>query len=122
EESIVTTLEELDELAIEKKNWSFVFSHTYKTNKTSYENNDYTSNLRTSVSAKITRSWSISYDNYINLKEDELVSHSFTITRDLHCWKVYFRYTKQGDFWNYRFQLFNIKLPDALKFRTSDHS
>ena len=120
EERAITTLEELDELAIEKKNWSFVFSHTYKTNKTSYENNDYTSNLRTSVSAKITRSWSISYDNYINLKDDKLVSHSFTITRDLHCWKVYFRYTKQGDYWSYRFKLFNIRLPDALKFRTSD--
>ncbi|MCD4795649.1 MAG: hypothetical protein K8R49_00550 [Candidatus Cloacimonetes bacterium] len=121
EERIITTLEELDELAGEKKNWSFGFSHTYETNKTSYENHDYSSSFRSSVSAKLTKNWTISYANYINLKENELVSHNFTITRDLHCWKVFFKYTKQGDYWNYRFQIFNIKLPDALKFRTSDH-
>ena len=118
---MITTLEELDELNREKKNWLFNFSHSYKTNKTSYEINNYTSDLRMSVSAKLTRNWSINYDNYIDLKDDELVSHNFTITRDLHCWKVYFKYTRQGDYWSYRFQLFNIKLPEDLKFRTSDH-
>lgn len=122
EDRMITTLEELDELYREKKNWSFNFSHTYKTNKASYEINNYTSDLRMSVSAKLTRNWSVNYDNYIDLKDDELVSHNFTITRDLHCWKVYFKYTRQGDYWSYRFQLFNIKLPEDLKFRTSDHS
>ncbi len=120
-DAIITTLAEFDELEREKKNWSISFSHIYKTNKLQYENNDYTSNIRTSISAKITKNWSISYENYIDLKEDEFVSHNFTITRNLHCWKIFFRYTKQRDYWSYRLQLFNIELPDALKFRTSDH-
>ncbi len=121
EERIITTLKELEELSRDKKNWSISFSHTYKTNKTNFENKNYTSDLRMSLSAKISKNWSVSYNNYINLKDNELVSHNFTITRDLHCWKIVFKYTKQGDYWNYQFKLFNIKLPDALQFRTSDH-
>jgi len=121
EENVINTIKEMDELEKSKKNWSLSFKHSYKTNRTSYENNDYSSDLRINLSAKISRNWTVAYDNYINLETDELVSHSFTITRDLHCWKVFFRYTQQGDYWNYRFQLFNIELPDALKFRTSDH-
>ncbi len=121
EESFITTIKELDSLQRGKKSWSLTFSHTYNTNKTSYENNNYSSDLRMSLNAQISQNWTISYDNYIDLKKDEMISHSFTITRDLHCWKIFFRYTQQGDYWNYRFQLFNLKLPDALKFRTSDH-
>ncbi|MDA3813853.1 MAG: putative LPS assembly protein LptD [Candidatus Cloacimonetes bacterium] len=121
-ERTITTLEELDELDKEEKSWAFTVSHIYKLNKAQYAINDYNSNLRMSVSARVTKNWSISYDNYIDLEADELVSHNFTITRDLHCWKMTFKYTKQGEYWNYKFQLFNIKLPDALKFSTSDNS
>jgi lipopolysaccharide assembly outer membrane protein LptD (OstA) len=113
---------QLDEMEREKKNWAIIFSHSYSTNKSDFEKNDFSSSLRTSISAKITKNWAVTYDNYINLKENELVSHNFTVTREMHCWKLFFRYTKQGDYWNYRLQFFNIKLPDALKFRTSGHS
>lgn len=121
-ERTITTLEELDELEKEAKNWSFTLSHIYKLNKAQYEINDYTSTLQMSVSARITKNWGISYDNYIDLETDELVSHNFLITRDLHCWKMTFKYTKQGDYWNYQFKLFDLKLEDALKFSTSDHN
>ncbi len=121
-EQTITTLEELDELDKEAKNWAFSVSHIFKLNKAQYAIDEYTSNLRMSVSARITKNWAISYDNYIDLETNELISHNFLITRDIHCWKMTFKYTKQGDYWNYKFQLFNIKLPDALKFRTSDNS
>lgn len=117
----ITTIKELAELNREKKNWSFSFTHNYKTNKNQYEKNDYSSDLRMMASLKLTRNWLISYDNYINLKTDKVVSHNFTITRELHCWRMFFRYTQQGDYWSYRLQLFNLQLPDALRFRTSDH-
>jgi lipopolysaccharide assembly outer membrane protein LptD (OstA) len=121
DERAVETIAQMESLNREKKNWSISLSHTYKTTKAQYEINDYSSDLRMKLSAKISKNWTVAYDNYINLETDEVVSHSFTITRNLHCWKVFFRYTQQGDYWNYRLQLFNIKLPDALKFRTSDH-
>jgi hypothetical protein len=120
-ENEITTLQELEELDKEKKSWSLSFSHTFKTNKNTFENKDYSSNLRTSLTAKITRNWSVSYDNHINLKEKETVSHNITFTRELHCWKMYFRYTKYGEYWNYQFKVFNVKLPDSLMFRKSDH-
>lgn len=119
---IITTIAELEDLEKDSKNWSASFTHSYRTNKTSYKNNLYTSELRSALNAKITKNWSVSYDNYIDLKDNELVSHSFTITRDLHCWKILFKYSKQGDYWNYQFKLFNIALPDDLKFKTSDHN
>ena len=120
EENEIDTLEELENLEREQKSWILSFSHTYKMTKTNYPDNNYTSSLRTSLSAKITKNWSVDYDNYINLKEKKVVSHNVTFTRELHCWKLYFRYTKQSDYWNYQFKIFNIKLPSSLFFRKSD--
>lgn len=122
DEQTITTLEELDELDREEKSWAFSVSHIYKLNKAQYEINDYNSTMRMSASVRITKNWAISYDNYIDLETDELVSHNFLISRDLHCWKMTFKYTKQGDYWNYQFKLFDLKLADALKFSTSDHN
>ena len=121
EENTISTLEDLEKLTREQKNWSVSFSYSYKTDKTKFKNKEFSSDIRTSLSAKITKNWAFSYNNYYNLKKKEMVSHSFTVTRELHCWKLFFRYTKQGDYWNYTFKIFNIKLPDSLKFRTSDH-
>ena len=122
EEQTITSLEELDELDREEKSWAFTVSHIYSLNKAQYAIDDYNSSLRMSVSARITKNWAISYYNYIDLQADELVSFNFLITRDLHCWKMTFKYTKQGDYWNYQFKLFDLKLDDALKFSTSDHN
>lgn len=121
DERTFDTIAQMERLNSERKNWSISFSHSYNTTKAQYEIHDYSSDLRMKISAKISKNWTIAYDNYYNLETDELVSHSFTITRNLHCWTLFFRYTQQGDYWNYRLQLFNIKLPDALMFRTSDH-
>ena len=35
--------------------------------------------------------------------------------------KLAFKYTKQGDYWSYQFKLFNIELPEDLKFSTKDN-
>jgi len=122
-EDLALTLDTFDDMQSQNKSWSVNFNHTYQTNKLSYEDNDYTSNLRNSLSAKITKNWEVSYNNYINLKTKEIASHNFTITRDLHCWKIVFTYSHStlDDYWNYRFRIFNIKLPNELKFRTSGH-
>ncbi|MCF7858852.1 MAG: hypothetical protein K9N07_05935 [Candidatus Cloacimonetes bacterium] len=122
DESTIATLEEIDELDREKKSWSLSLTHIYKQNQAQYAMNTFTSNLKSTISMRITKNWAVSYDNYIDLEANKTVSHNFTITRDLHCWKLIFKYTKQGDYWNYKFQLFDIKLPDALKFSTTDHN
>ncbi len=81
----------------------------------------YTSNLRSSVSFRLTYNWSLSYNNYINLERNEVISQSVSISRDMICWKLLFNWTKQGDYWNFRLQFYNIKLPDTLRIRHSEY-
>ncbi len=121
EEQTAITLEELEQLTQDKNNWSISFRNSFKTNKALFKTRDFTSSLHTDLSLKLTKNWSLSYGNYIDLKEKKMISHNFTITRELHCWKIVFTYSRQSDYWKYSFRLFNIKLPQDLKFQTSDH-
>lgn len=121
EENTIVSLEELEKLDQEKKNWSISFTHTYKTDKNLFKEGDFSSNLRSAISMKITKNWAFSYNNFFDLKEKKMNSFDIKITRDLHCWKLVFSYNKQGDYWNYKLELFNLKLPNSLKFQTSDH-
>jgi lipopolysaccharide assembly outer membrane protein LptD (OstA) len=120
EEDEFTTLEELEELAREENSWSINLNHSYRLTKSSYENNDYTSNLKGSFNAQLTKNWNFSYSNYYDINDKKMVSQSFTLVRELHCWRLEFRYSRQESWWNYSFKLFNIKLPDSLLFKTSD--
>lgn len=95
-------------------NFNFDYSQVVKTGS-------YTSNLRSSLSFRLTYNWSINYNNYINLQTNDIISQSISISRDLLCWKLLFNWSRQGDYWNYRVQFYNIKLPDALRIRRSDH-
>ncbi|MBN1327214.1 MAG: LPS-assembly protein LptD [Candidatus Cloacimonetes bacterium] len=118
-EDTISSLEELERLEIDKKNWSLTLSHYWGTSKSRYENHDYTNDLRISLAARLTKNWQISYKNYIDLEEMEPVSHYLVITRELHCWKLVFKYTKERNYWSYNFELFNLELPNDLKFSTS---
>ncbi len=77
-------------------------------------------NLRLDTSFKITKNWNVSYGNYFNLETGELLSQTVRVTRDLHCWKLDISYTRRNEYWEYKVALFNIALPDALRFQTSD--
>ncbi len=77
-------------------------------------------NLRLDTSFKITQNWSLSYGSYFNLKTGEMLSQTVRVSRDLHCWKLDLSYTRRNDYWEYKVALFNLALPDALKFQTSD--
>jgi len=116
-----TTLEEIAELQQEENSWSLSFTHSYRLTQSSYENHDYTSNFKSSFTAQLTKNWNFSYSNYYDINEKKMVNQTFTLLRELHCWQLEFRYTRQEDYWNYSFKLFNIKLPDSLIFKTSDN-
>ena len=77
-------------------------------------------NLRMNAGLKLTQNFSLSYSNYYNLKGKELISQSINLSRDLHCWKLDFSFTKRNEYWDYRIVFFNKQFPDALKFKTSD--
>jgi len=76
-------------------------------------------NLSTDASLRITKNWAVNYSNWVDLKNLKLVSQTYNITRDLHCWKLEIRYSRSNDYWDYRVVLFNTQLPDALRIQTS---
>ncbi|NMD13501.1 MAG: LPS-assembly protein LptD, partial [Candidatus Cloacimonetes bacterium] len=78
------------------------------------------SNLRLNASLKVTDNWYVTYGNYYNLKEKDLISQSVNLSRDLHCWKLEVSYSTRNEYWEYRIALFNTSLPDALRFQTRD--
>ena len=76
--------------------------------------------LRLDSSFRLTKNWSVAYGSYFNLKTGEQLSQSIRVSRDLHCWKLELSYTRRNDYWEYKVALFNLALPDALRFQTSD--
>jgi hypothetical protein len=77
-------------------------------------------NLRMNASFKLTQNFSLSYSNYYNLKDRELISQGINLSRDLHCWKLDFSFTKRNEYWDYRIVFFNKQFPESLRFKTSD--
>ena len=104
---------------VERKKWSFNFYHDYTKNLL---DNNYTSQLRSSFNLPITHNLEISYENVMDLKENELVSQSLNLSRKIHCWKLTFRWSKAGDIWDYRLKFFNITLPESMKIRKSENN
>jgi lipopolysaccharide assembly outer membrane protein LptD (OstA) len=78
------------------------------------------SSLRLDANLKISQNWHIAYSNYYDVKNSNLISQSIALSRDLHCWKLDISYSRRNEFWEYRIALFNMALPDALRFQTRD--
>ena len=103
----------------ENSKWKLNFAHSYSKNEIS---NDVSSSIRSSLTLNVTKNWFLTYNNYYDIEDAEIRSQSVRILRDLHCWKISFNWTRSNDYWSYYLKLFNIKLPDSLKFKTKDHS
>jgi len=117
-EQQIRTIEDLERLD-KPGSWTLTSGHDYSYDRLSRRE---TSNLRNAINFRITTNWSASYSNYHDLSKKVLISQSMNITRELHCWKILFTYTKSANFWDYRVILYNIKLPDSLKIDHNDSS
>ncbi len=71
-------------------------------------------NLQGSLDFNLTRNWKVSYGKYYNLKAGEMVSESYSIYRDLHCWEARFSSSRSGIYWSYEFRV-NLKAIPELK-------
>jgi len=78
------------------------------------------SNLHFDASLKVSQNWQMSYSNYFDLKKSKLLAQSISLSRDLHCWKLELSYSRRNELWEYRLALFNMALPEALRFQTRD--
>jgi len=79
-----------------------------------------TQNLRMNASFDLTKNYSVTYNNYYDLKKKQLISQGFRVSRDLHCWKLDITFNKRNEYWDYRIVFSNTQFPDALKFETRD--
>jgi len=101
-----------------EENWSLSISQDMSTDKNIIHPRN--NNLRMSASVQVTTNWSLNYSNYYNVTDSKMLSQSFDISRNLHCWKLNISYTRRTDYWDYRIVFLNTTLPDALKFQTRD--
>jgi hypothetical protein len=72
------------------------------------------SNLQGTLNFDIARNWRIGYSKYYNLKHGEMVSESYSVYRDLHCWEARFSSSRSGVYWSYEFRI-NLKAIPELK-------
>lgn len=98
--------------------WSLDISHDLFAEKNLFKSSG--QNLRLSAGFNLTKNYSLTYSNYYDIKNKELISQSIKIIRDLHCWKLDISFTKRNEYWDYRIIFFNTKFPDALRFQTRD--
>ncbi len=89
--------------------WSLSLTHTFSVGR-EWDTRRSTLNIGTSLNP--TRNWQLRYAIYYDLTEQEVTSQSYTLSRDLHCWRLVFDRQMRGGRATYRF-LLNVKdLPD----------
>ena len=52
--------------------------------------------INTTSAFQVTKKWKVSYRARFNMIERDLVNHSFSIYRDLHCWELSLNWTPGG--------------------------
>jgi hypothetical protein len=90
--------------------WSTNLSISYSQNRSNPEYIRETFWLSTNSSLKLTRNWHVQYSARFDLLKRELVSHNFSLNRDLHCWNMSITWTPSGYGSGFYLKL-NVKSP-----------
>ena len=64
----------------------------------------------TNTTMNLTNKWRVSYRARFDLLQRDLINHSFSIYRDLHCWELSLNWTPNGIGQGINFKL-NVKSP-----------
>ena len=92
------------------KLWSTNVSLSYSYTATNPSNPRKTFWMNTSSTINVTQQWRVSYRARFDLITRDMVSHSFSIHRDLHCWELSLNWTPSGLGQGIYFKL-NVKSP-----------
>ena len=76
--------------------WSTNFSIGYSLKQFDPSNPKKTFWLNTNSTINVTKNWKVGYSARFDLMNNELINHSFTIYRDLHCWELALNWTPSG--------------------------
>lgn len=90
--------------------WSTNISLSYSLSALNPSNKTKTFWVNTNSIINVTNKWKVSYRARFDLIERDLVNHSFSIYRDLHCWELSLNWTPNGLGQGINFKL-NVKSP-----------
>ena len=93
-----------------KQSWNSNISLSYTYSATNPSNPRKTFWANTTSTINMTSKWKVSYRARFDLIKRDLVSHSFSIYRDLHCWELSLNWTPTGIGQGINFRL-NVKSP-----------
>lgn len=65
----------------------------------------------TGLEFQLTRNWKINYSAHLDLESKQIVNHSITINRDLHCWEARLIWRPSGIGGNSYYLRINVKAP-----------
>ena len=97
--------------------WSTTASFSFAYNNANPNNSQKTFWMSSNSTIQLTQAWKIQYNARFDLIEQNLVSHTFSIYRDLHCWEMSINWTPNGYASGLYLRL-NVKSPNLrdLKF------
>ena len=79
-----------------KNLWNTSVSLSYTHTETNPANPNKTFWANTTTTLNLTKKWRISHRARFDLNKRELISHSFSVYRDLHCWELSLNWTPTG--------------------------
>lgn len=90
--------------------WSTTLSLSYSQNRSNPQVTRETFWVSTNSSLKLTKNWHVQYNARFDMLKRELVSHNFSLNRDLHCWNMSITWTPSGYGSGFYLKL-NVKSP-----------
>ena len=97
--------------------WATTASFSFAYNNANPNNPQKTFWMSSNSTIQLTQAWKIQYNARFDLIEQNLVSHTFSIYRDLHCWEMSINWTPNG-YASGLYLRINVKSPSLsdLKF------
>ena len=76
--------------------WSSSASFSFSYNNANPNNPYKTFWMSSNSTFQVTEAWKVQYNARLDLINQELVSHTFSVYRDLHCWELSLNWTPNG--------------------------
>ena len=96
--------------------WSTSASFSFAYNNANPNNPQKTFWMSTNSVIQLTENWRVNYNARFDLINQDLVSHTFSLYRDLHCWELSVNWTPNGYASGIYFKL-NVKSPNLKDLR-----
>ena len=94
--NLAGTIAGLDNKKSAGKLWDTSMSFSFAYNNANPNNPQKTFWMSSNSTIQLTQSWRVQYNARFDLINQNLVSHTFSVNRDLHCWELSLNWTPNG--------------------------